>query len=121
MCNDRDPVDSVRGVSMRVWPIIDEAAHNPPGIFEAVYKDLNDPVDLVGIIRKKLNDVYLYAYSDGAVLFDSSICLPEESAKLDDSGMVDALARVLADDLKGNIERIVKDQITKFLSSKKID
>ncbi len=118
MCNERD---SVRGVSIRVWPVIDEAAHSPPGIFEAVYKDINDPVDLSGVIRKKLDEIYLYAYSDGAVLFDTSICLPEESAKLDNSGMIDAVARVLADDLKDNIERIVKDQINDFFSSKKSD
>lgn len=47
-------------------------------------------------IRAKLDEIVEYSYSDGAVLFDTSICIPEEFDRLRNSGILDTLARVLS-------------------------
>lgn len=78
-------------------------------------------VDLVGVICAKLGEVAEFSYSDGAVLFDTSICNPEESAKLDDCGMLDALARVLAESLKESVDEMIQDGITEYLRSQDPD
>jgi len=78
-------------------------------------------VDLVGVIRAKLGEVAEFSYSDGCVLFHGDICNHEESAKLDDCGMLDALARVLAESLKDNIDEIVQDGINEYLRSQDLD
>jgi hypothetical protein len=48
-------------------------------------------------IRQKLAELVVYSYSDGAVLFDVDCCTQVERARLDDCGMLDALARILSE------------------------
>ena len=49
------------------------------------------------LLRAKLAELVVYSYSDGAVLFDVDCCTPGERARLDDSGMLDTLARILSE------------------------
>ena len=49
------------------------------------------------LLRAKLAELVVYSYSDGAVLFDVDRCTLDERARLDDSGMLDTLARVLSE------------------------
>jgi len=49
-------------------------------------------------IKAKLKEITEFCYSDGAVLFDTNICTPEEFDRIGSSGILDTLARVLSSD-----------------------
>lgn len=49
------------------------------------------------LLRAKLAELVVCSYSDGAVLFDVDYCTPGERARLDESGMLDTLARILSE------------------------
>jgi hypothetical protein len=48
-------------------------------------------------IRRKLEELAEYSYSDGCVKFKMEYCTPDEAARISNSGMLDTLARILAD------------------------
>lgn len=43
-------------------------------------------------IREKLEELIECSYEDGSILFNTSICTPDEALELSSSGMVNALA-----------------------------
>ena len=51
------------------------------------------------IIRNRLEEISEYCYGDGAVLFNTNICTPAEAERLCSSGILDTIARVLAESL----------------------
>ena len=66
-----------------------------------------DRQKLEAVIREELERLREYSYSDGAILFETSYCTPEEREKLNNSGMMDTLTRRLADAIIENADDIM--------------
>lgn len=60
------------------------------------------------IIRNKINEMAEYCYGDGCVLFDLSFCNEDELKRLNDSGMLDTLVRVLTKEIYDNSRKDYK-------------
>lgn len=62
-------------------------------------------------LRKKLEEMAEFSYRDGCILFHHSFCNQEEAKKLSngESGMLDTLARVLADVVMQTEQEMISD------------
>jgi len=49
--------NEVRGTRVRVWPVVDETAHNPPGVYEALNEELGGFVGLRAAVVSVLGGV----------------------------------------------------------------
>ena len=57
-------------------------------------------MELQDLIRAKLDEIYEYAWSDGAVLFKADLCTEDEKSRLRESGVLDTVARILAEEIE---------------------
>ena len=53
-------------------------------------------------LRAKLGEIAEFSYSDGCVLFEVKHCTPEELSNLSNCGMLDMLARIMAEVMEAN-------------------
>ncbi len=53
-------------------------------------------------LRAKLGEIAEFSYSDGCVLFKTEHCTPEELSNISNCGMLDTLARIMAEVVEVN-------------------